>query len=61
MSDMELFGFIKEVLAALVKRAGPEGAVRTVLAGKEIETMSDLNLYHLVQKVSVYARVAPQP
>jgi Ca2+-transporting ATPase len=60
MGDMELFGFIKGVLAALVKRAGPEGAVRTVLAGKEIETMSDLNLYHLVQKVSVYARVAPQ-
>jgi magnesium-transporting ATPase (P-type) len=60
LSDMELFGFIKEVLAALVKRAGPEGAVRNVLAGKEIETMSDLALYHLVQKVSVYARVAPQ-
>jgi magnesium-transporting ATPase (P-type) len=60
MSDMEFFGFIKEVLAALVKRAGPEGAVRNVLAGKEIETMSDLALYHLVQKVSVYARVAPQ-
>jgi len=60
MSDMELFGFIKEVLAALVKRAGPEGAVRTVLSGKEIETMSDATLYHLVQKVSVFARVAPQ-
>ncbi len=60
MGDMELFGFIKEVLAALVKRAGPEGAVRTVLAGKEIETMDDRNLYYLVQKVSVYARVAPQ-
>jgi hypothetical protein len=26
MIDMELFRFIKEVLAALVKRAGPEGA-----------------------------------
>jgi Ca2+-transporting ATPase len=59
MSDMEFFGFAKEVLAALVKRAGPEGAVRKVLAGKELETMSDAALFHLVQKVSVYARVAP--
>jgi magnesium-transporting ATPase (P-type) len=56
---MEFFAFVKEVLAALVKRAGPEGAVRQVLAGKEIETMSDATLFHLVQKVSVYARVAP--
>jgi Ca2+-transporting ATPase len=59
MSDMELFGFLKDVLANLVKRAGPEGAVRKVLAGKELETMSDDALYHLVQGVSVYARVAP--
>jgi magnesium-transporting ATPase (P-type) len=59
MSDMEFFAFLKEVLAALVKRAGPAGAVRKVLTGKEIETMSDATLYHLVQKVSVYARVAP--
>jgi Ca2+-transporting ATPase len=59
MSDMEFFAFMKEILAALVKRAGPEGAVRKVLAGKEIETMSDASLFHLVQKVSVYARVAP--
>jgi P-type Ca2+ transporter type 2C len=59
MSDMEFFAFMKEVLAALVKRAGPEGAVRKVLAGKELETMSDATLFHLVQKVSVYARVAP--
>jgi Ca2+-transporting ATPase len=60
MSDMEMFAFMKEVLAALVKRAGPEGAVRKVLTGKEIETMSDATLYPLVQKVSVFARVAPQ-
>jgi magnesium-transporting ATPase (P-type) len=59
LSDMEFFAFLKEVLAALVKRAGPAGAVRKVLTGKEIETMSDATLYHLVQKVSVYARVAP--
>jgi len=59
LTDMEFFAFVKDVLAALVKRAGPEGAVRKVLAGKEIETMSDATLFHLVQKVSVYARVAP--
>jgi len=59
MSEMELFTFLKEVLAALVRRAGPEGAVRRVLTGQEIETMSDATLYHLVQKVSVFARVAP--
>jgi Ca2+-transporting ATPase len=59
LTDMEFFAFLKEVLAALVKRAGPEGAMRNVLAGKEIETMSDAALFHLVQKVSVYARVAP--
>jgi Ca2+-transporting ATPase len=59
MSDMEFFGFVKEILAALVKRAGPEGAVRKVLAGKELETMSDAALFHLGQKGSVYARVAP--
>jgi magnesium-transporting ATPase (P-type) len=58
-SDLELFPFLKEVLAALVKRAGPEGAVRQVLSGREIETMSDTALFHLVEKVSVYARVAP--
>jgi magnesium-transporting ATPase (P-type) len=60
MGDMEFFTFLKEILAALVKRAGPEGAVRQVLAGKELETMDDRTLYHLVQQVSVYARVAPQ-
>jgi magnesium-transporting ATPase (P-type) len=59
LSDMEIFAFLKEVLAALVKRAGPEGAVRRVLTGRELETMSDAALFHLVQKVSVYARVAP--
>jgi magnesium-transporting ATPase (P-type) len=59
MSDMELFSFLKDVVAALVKRAGPEGAVRKTLAGRELETMPDAALYHLVQKVSVYARVAP--
>jgi magnesium-transporting ATPase (P-type) len=60
MTDMELFGFMKEVFAALVNRAGPEGAVRKVLTGQELETMSDVALFHLVQKVSVYARVAPE-
>lgn len=60
MSDMEFLGLVKNLLAALVKRAGPEGAVRNVLSGKELETMSDATLYHLVQKVSVFARVAPQ-
>ena len=59
LADMEIFAFLKEVLAALVKRAGPEGAVRHVLTGRELETMSDAALFHLVQKVSVYARVAP--
>jgi magnesium-transporting ATPase (P-type) len=59
MGDMEFFAFMKEVLAALVKRAGPEGAVRRVLTGIELETMSDAALFHLVEKVSVYARVAP--
>jgi magnesium-transporting ATPase (P-type) len=59
MSDMEFFAFLKEVLAALVKRAGPEGAVRKVLTGRELETMSDAALFHLVKKVAVYARVAP--
>jgi Ca2+-transporting ATPase len=59
LADMEIFAFLKEVLAALVKRAGPEGAVRHVLTGRELETMSDTALFHLVQKVSVYARVAP--
>jgi len=33
--------------------------VRKVLVGQELETMSDTALYHLVQKVSVYARVSP--
>ncbi len=60
LSDMEFFTFLKEILAALVHRAGPEGAVRQVLAGRELETMDDRTLYHLVQQVSVYARVAPQ-
>jgi magnesium-transporting ATPase (P-type) len=60
MTDMELFGFMKEVFAVLVNRAGPEGAVRKVLTGQELETMSDVALFHLVQKVSVYARVAPE-
>ncbi len=60
MSDLEFFAFTKEILAALVKRAGPEGAVRKILTGKDLEAMSDATLYHLVQKVSVYARVAPQ-
>ncbi len=60
LGEMEFFTFLKEILAALVKRAGPEGAVRQVLAGKELETMDDRTLYHLVQQVSVYARVAPQ-
>ncbi|MGQ9688601.1 MAG: cation-translocating P-type ATPase [Desulfobaccales bacterium] len=60
LSELEFFAFLKEVLATLVKRAGPEGAVRKVLTGNEIETMSDLTLYHLVQQVSVYARVAPE-
>ncbi len=59
LADLEFFALLKEVLAALVKRAGPEGAVRTVLTGKELETMNEATLYHLVQKVSVYARVAP--
>jgi magnesium-transporting ATPase (P-type) len=59
MGDMEFFAFLKEVCAALVKRAGPEGAVRKLLTGRELETMSDAALFHLVQKVSVYARVAP--
>jgi magnesium-transporting ATPase (P-type) len=59
LTDMEIFAFLKEVLAALVKRAGPEGAVRRALSGRELETMSDAALFHLVQKVSVYARVAP--
>ena len=57
---MEFLGFIKNLLASLVKRAGPDGAVRQVLSGREIETMSDADLFHLVQKISVYARVAPQ-
>jgi len=57
---MEFLGFIKNLLASLVKRAGPEGTIRHVLSGKEIETMSDADLFHLVQKVSVYARVSPQ-
>jgi magnesium-transporting ATPase (P-type) len=60
MSDMEFLGLVKDLLATLVKRAGPEGAVCNVLSGKELETMSDATLYHLVQKVSVFARVAPQ-
>ena len=59
LNEMEIFAFLKEVLAALVKRAGPEGAIRQVLTGRELETMTDAALFHLVQKVSVYARVAP--
>ncbi len=60
MTDMEFLGFLKNLLASLVKRAGPVGAIRQVLTGKEIEVMSDADLFHLVQKVSVYARVSPQ-
>jgi Ca2+-transporting ATPase len=60
MSNLEFLEMVKGLLATFVKRAGPEGAVRNVLSGREIETMSDADLYHLVQKVSVYARVSPQ-
>lgn len=60
MSNLEFLEMVKGLLATFVKTAGPEGAVRNVLSGREIETMSDADLYHLVQKVSVYARVSPQ-
>lgn len=59
LSQLEFFDLLKELVATLVHRAGPEGAVRHVLTGRDLESMSDETLYNLVQKVAVYARVAP--
>jgi magnesium-transporting ATPase (P-type) len=53
------YALLREVLAINVKRAAGEGYTYKVLTGSQMETMSDEELYNLVQKVSVFARVSP--
>jgi P-type Ca2+ transporter type 2C len=45
---------------AIAKQLGIGGDTATVLSGKELETISDEELFEKVKTVSVYARVAPQ-
>jgi Ca2+-transporting ATPase len=45
---------------AISQKLGISGAGEEVLTGRELEAMSDEELFTRVKKVSVYARVAPQ-
>jgi Ca2+-transporting ATPase len=45
---------------AIAKKLGITGDAAPVLTGKELEPMSDTELFHKVKYVSVYARVSPQ-
>ncbi|MDQ1272154.1 MAG: P-type Ca2+ transporter type, partial [Planctomycetota bacterium] len=44
---------------SIAKKLGLGGADPEVIPGKELETMSDEELFHKVKDVSVYARVSP--
>lgn len=44
---------------SIAKKLGLGGADPEVIPGKELETMSDRELFHKVKDVSVYARVSP--
>ncbi|MBI5100412.1 MAG: cation-transporting P-type ATPase [Nitrospirae bacterium] len=46
--------------AAIARKIGINGDEAAVLTGREIEAMSDKELFRQVQKISVYARVSPQ-
>jgi magnesium-transporting ATPase (P-type) len=58
--DAELFHLVKNVITAIVHRAGKAGAPPRVLTGKQLEDMTDQQLFRLVKKVHVFARVTPQ-
>ncbi len=45
---------------AIAKKIGINDEASTVITGREIEGMSDKELFGEVQKISVYARVSPQ-
>nr|MDA8388445.1 HAD-IC family P-type ATPase [Nitrospiraceae bacterium] len=45
---------------AIAAQMGISGIDGGVLAGRDLEAMSDEDLFHQVEKVSVFARVAPQ-
>jgi magnesium-transporting ATPase (P-type) len=57
--DQELFELVKNVILAMVHRAQEPETAR-VLTGRQLEDMSDEELFRLVKKVNVYARVSPQ-
>jgi potassium/sodium efflux P-type ATPase len=46
--------------SAIARKLGISGDASDVLTGREIEAMSDKELFSQVQKISVYARVSPQ-
>jgi Ca2+-transporting ATPase len=46
--------------AAIARKIGINGDAAEVLTGRDIEAMSDQELFSQAQKVSVYARVSPQ-
>jgi magnesium-transporting ATPase (P-type) len=58
--DAELFSLVKNVITAMVHRAGKAGAAPRVLSGKQLEDMTDQELFRLVKKVHVFARVTPK-
>jgi Ca2+-transporting ATPase len=57
--DTQLFELVKNVILAVVHRAQEPETAR-VLTGRQLEEMSDEELFRLVEKVNVYARVSPQ-
>ena len=46
--------------AAIARKIGINGDAAEVLTGRDIEAMSDKELFSRTQKISVYARVSPQ-
>lgn len=46
--------------SAIARKIGINGDAAEVLTGREIEAMSDKELFSQAQKISVYARVSPQ-
>lgn len=57
--DGELFNLVKNVIMTIVHRAEKAETAR-VLTGRQLERMSDEELFRLVKKVNVFARVSPQ-
>ncbi|MDI6854107.1 MAG: HAD-IC family P-type ATPase [Deltaproteobacteria bacterium] len=57
--DAEFFNLVKNVIMAIVHRAEAAETAR-VLTGRQLEEMSDEDLFRLVKKVNVFARVAPE-